>query len=57
MTYIFVLTAGALLPALFAPYDIQETWIWRNVTRVLRSALNQRELISLGSREIRREWK
>src|SRR5271170_4804157 len=29
MTYIFVLTAGALLPALFALYDIQETWIWR----------------------------
>ena len=30
MTYIFVLTAGALLPALFALYDIQETWIWRD---------------------------
>jgi hypothetical protein len=30
MTYIFVLTAGALLPALLALYDIQETWIWRN---------------------------
>ena len=29
MTYIFVLTAGALLPALFALYDIQEMWIWR----------------------------
>jgi hypothetical protein len=29
MTYIFVLTAGALLPALFALYDIQERWIWR----------------------------
>ena len=29
MTYIFVLTAGALLPALFALYDIQENWIWR----------------------------
>jgi hypothetical protein len=29
MTYIFVLTAGALLPALIALYDIQETWIWR----------------------------
>jgi hypothetical protein len=29
MTHIFVLTAGALLPALFALYDIQETWIWR----------------------------
>ena len=29
MTYIFVLTAGALLPALFALYDIQEKWIWR----------------------------
>ena len=29
MTYIFVLTAGALLPALLALYDIQETWIWR----------------------------
>jgi hypothetical protein len=28
MTYIFVLTAGALLPALFALYDIQEKWIW-----------------------------
>jgi hypothetical protein len=23
------LTAGALLPALFALYDIRETWIWR----------------------------
>jgi hypothetical protein len=30
MTYIFVLTAGALMPALFALYDIQEKWIWRN---------------------------
>jgi hypothetical protein len=29
MTYIFVLTAGALLPALLALYDIQETLIWR----------------------------
>ncbi len=29
MTYVFVLTAGALLPALFALYDIQEKWIWR----------------------------
>ena len=29
ITYIFVLTAGALLPALLALYDIQETWIWR----------------------------
>jgi hypothetical protein len=29
MTYIFVLMAGALLPALLALYDIQETWIWR----------------------------
>jgi hypothetical protein len=29
MTYIFILTAGALLPALFALYDIQEKWIWR----------------------------
>lgn len=29
MTYIFVLTAGALLPALFALYDVQERWIWR----------------------------
>jgi hypothetical protein len=29
MTHIFVLTAGALLPALFALFDIQETWIWR----------------------------
>jgi hypothetical protein len=29
MTFIFVLTAGALLPALFALYDIQERWIWR----------------------------
>src|ERR1700691_929704 len=30
MSYIFVLTAGALLPALLALYDIQETWIWRD---------------------------
>ena len=29
MTYIFVLTAGALLPAILALYDIQEKWIWR----------------------------
>src|SRR5271167_1570959 len=29
MTYVFVLTAGALLPALLALYDIQENWIWR----------------------------
>src|SRR5271168_5273997 len=30
MTYIFVLTAGALLPALLALYDIQESSIWRS---------------------------
>jgi hypothetical protein len=30
MTYIFVLTAGALLPELFALYDLQEKWIWRD---------------------------
>jgi hypothetical protein len=29
MTYIFVLTAAALLPALFTLYDIEEEWIWR----------------------------
>ena len=29
MTHVFVLTAGALLPALFALYDTQEQWIWR----------------------------
>jgi hypothetical protein len=29
MTHIFVLTAGALLPALLALYDIQEKWIWQ----------------------------
>jgi hypothetical protein len=29
MSHIFVLMAGALLPALFALYDIQEKWIWR----------------------------
>ncbi len=29
MTHIFVLTAAAMLPALFALYDIQEKWIWQ----------------------------
>lgn len=29
MTYIFVLAAAALLPPLFALYDIQEKWIWQ----------------------------
>ncbi len=29
MTYIFVLTAAALLPVLLALYDIQEKWVWR----------------------------
>lgn len=29
MTYIFVLAAGALLPPLFALYDIPENWVWR----------------------------
>jgi hypothetical protein len=29
MTHIFVLTAAALLPALFALYHIEEMWIWR----------------------------
>ena len=29
MTYIFVLTAGALLPVILALYDIQEKWIWQ----------------------------
>jgi hypothetical protein len=32
MTYIFVLTAGALLPSLLALYDIQESSIWRAST-------------------------
>jgi hypothetical protein len=30
MTYIFVLTAGALLPVLLALYDVEEKWIWRS---------------------------
>jgi hypothetical protein len=30
MTYIFVLTAAALLPALLALYEIPEEWIWRS---------------------------
>jgi hypothetical protein len=30
MTYIFVLTAGALLPALLSLYDVQEKYIWRD---------------------------
>ena len=29
MTYIFVLTAGALMPALLSLYDVQEKWLWR----------------------------
>lgn len=29
MSYTFVLTGGALLPALLALFDVQETWIWR----------------------------
>jgi hypothetical protein len=29
MTHIFVLMAGALLPALLALYGLQEKWIWR----------------------------
>jgi len=29
MAHIFVLMAGALLPTLFALYDIRESWIWR----------------------------
>ena len=29
MTYIFVLAAAALLPPLFALYNIHEEWIWR----------------------------
>jgi hypothetical protein len=29
MTHIIILTAGALLPALLALYDIEENWIWR----------------------------
>jgi hypothetical protein len=37
MTHIFVLTAAALLPAVFALYDIQEKWIWR-VSAVLFAA-------------------
>jgi hypothetical protein len=29
MTYIFVLTAGALLPALLSLYEVPENWIWK----------------------------
>jgi hypothetical protein len=38
MTYIFVLTAAALLPALFALYGIQEKWIWRDSWCTFRTA-------------------
>jgi hypothetical protein len=30
MTHIFVLTAAALLPALFTLYGLQEKWVWRS---------------------------
>ncbi len=30
MTYIFVLTAAALVPVLLALYDVPEQWIWRS---------------------------
>lgn len=29
MSHVFILSAGALLPTLFALYDIQEKWIWQ----------------------------
>lgn len=29
MTYIFVLTAAALLPAILALFDVEGSWIWR----------------------------
>ena len=29
MTYVFVLMAAALLPALFALYNMEDKWIWR----------------------------
>ena len=29
LTYTFLLTGAALLPALFALYGLEETWIWR----------------------------
>ncbi len=29
MTYTFVLTGAALLPVLFALFDVEEQWIWR----------------------------
>jgi hypothetical protein len=29
MTYAFVLTAAALLPALLALFDMEESWLWR----------------------------
>lgn len=29
MTYVFVLTAGAILPVLLGLYEMQERWIWR----------------------------
>jgi hypothetical protein len=29
MTHVFVLAAGALLPAVLALYDIPEKWVWR----------------------------
>jgi len=32
MTYMFVLTAGALLPALLALYGTPEIWIWRGAS-------------------------
>jgi hypothetical protein len=30
MTFIFVLTAAALLPPLFGLYEVEEPWIWRD---------------------------
>lgn len=34
MSYMFVLTAGALLPALFALYDMEDALIWRSAAAV-----------------------
>lgn len=35
MTYIFVLTAGALLPVLIEFYGVREKWIWRGASLAL----------------------
>src|SRR5580700_3958651 len=56
MTHIFVLTAAALLPALFALYDIPDKWIWRGSGVLIALPMLSLQLTYPRRPQGRRQW-